>query len=74
MELQIILTYFGVNKITNMAEYKTYQMYAPENLSKRIESQSEFKELKLSASKTLIILVTEALNAREKTKKKDKTK
>lgn len=46
--------------------HKTYQMYAEGNLTKRIEAQPEIKDLKLSASKTLVILVTEALNAREK--------
>lgn len=41
-------------------------MYADGNLAKRVEAQPEIKDLKLSASKTLVILVTEALKAREK--------
>ena len=56
--------------------HKTYQMYAEGDLVKRIEAQPEIKDLKLSASKTLVILITEALNARELSKnyKKDKFK
>jgi hypothetical protein len=50
--------------------HKTYQMYAEGNIVKRIEAQPEIKDLKISASKTLVILVTEALNAREAKKSK----
>lgn len=50
--------------------HKTYQVYADGNLSKRIEAQPEKKDLKLSASKMLTILINEALNAREAKKSK----
>lgn len=59
-----------------MADYKTIQVYAPNNVTKRIEAQPEIKDSNISMSKTCLILIKEALNAREaeKTTKKEKYK
>lgn len=48
-----------------MADYQTLQAYVSTNIVKRIENQPEIKELSLSMSKTVGILVKEALDARE---------
>lgn len=56
-----------------MAENKTIQVYAPPNVIGRIEKQPEIKDNNLSMSKTCLILIKEALNAREK-KSHQKTK
>jgi hypothetical protein len=48
-----------------MTSYKTIQVYTPTNEAKRIEMQPEVKEMKISLSKTCLILIKEALNARE---------
>jgi hypothetical protein len=53
-----------------MADYKTIQVYAPNNEVKRIEMQPEIKEMNISLSKTCLILIKEALNAREAKKNK----
>ena len=58
------------NKLLQMADYKVMQSYMPHNLVKRIETQPEKKEHNLSDSKIILILVKEALDAREA--KKDK--
>lgn len=59
-----------------MADYKTIQVYAPNNVVSRIEKQPEIKDMNLSMSKTCLILIKEALNAREiaKIEKKEKIK
>lgn len=59
-----------------MADYKTIQVYAPNNVVSRIDKQPEIKDMSLSMSKTCLILIKEALNAREiaKTEKKEKIK
>lgn len=59
-----------------MPEYRTIQVYAPTEITKRIEAQPEIKNSNISLSKTCLILIKEALNARELEKqiKKDKTK
>jgi hypothetical protein len=59
-----------------MAEFKTIQVYAPNNVVSKIDKQPEIKDMNLSMSKTCLILIKEALNAREllKNDKKDKIK
>ena len=58
-----------------MTEYTTLQAYVPNNIAKRVDLQPERKELNLSVSKTVGILVKEALDAREAAKnKKEKVK
>jgi hypothetical protein len=57
-----------------MADYKTIQVYAPTNVSRRIEMQPEITDSNISMSKTCLILIKEALNARESEKANKKVK
>lgn len=57
-----------------MTEYTTLQAYVPNNIAKRVDLQPERKELNLSVSKTVGILVKEALDAREAAKNKKEKK
>lgn len=59
-----------------MTDFKTIQVYAPNNIVGRIEKQPEIKDMNISMSKTCLILIKEALSARElaKSDKKEKLK
>lgn len=57
-----------------MADYKVIQVYVSTQTIKRIESQPEKKEDRLSLSKVGDILIREALNAREAKRVAEKEK